>query len=273
MRPPIEVRNTLRAAPVGVCIYCGAARRLSEEHIIPLALGGRFVIPEASCPNCSEITSDFERRVLRGFMRDARVTGGFPTRRPQERPQTLPLQIERDGVFEEMQLPSAQHPALLILPLLYPAGVLTGRDLKTGTSCAGYETLYFGADPVSVGKKLGATSIRTSVDWDLTSFARLLAKIAYGFAVAEYGLLPKEQVPILPLILGVRDDASCWLGSAQFVLAVESMQPTHAVGVTWLPHPIDQGTSILVARVKLFAPSGATGYEIVVARQPTGIAA
>jgi hypothetical protein len=66
--------------------------------------GGRLVLPDSSCPACAAITSAFERKLLRGFMWDARTSGGYPTRRPKERPKSLPLQVECDGVVEQIEL-------------------------------------------------------------------------------------------------------------------------------------------------------------------------
>lgn len=265
-----EIRDTLRMAPVGSCIYCGATDQLTEEHIIPVALAGRIVLPDASCPKCAEVTSAFERRVLRGFMLDARTASGYPTRRPKKRPQSLPLQVERNGAFDQVELAPSEHPGLLVLPLLEPPGVLAGREPGAGVSICGYETIYFGKNPADVAKALGVKTIRTTHNWDVTSFARLLAKIGYGFAVAWLGLLPREHTVILPLILGKADDASYWLGSANFKLAVEAKDPTHALAHTWIPDPRNIGNELLIVRLKLFVPSGATGYEIVVCcRQKT----
>lgn len=262
-----EIRDTLRATPVGSCIYCGATDQLTDEHIIPVALAGRIVLPDASCRKCAGITSDFEQRVLRGFMLDARTAGGYPTRRPKKRPQSLPLQIERDGAFEQVELMPKEHPALLVLPLLDPPGVLAGRKHGAGVSICGYETIYFGKNPAHVAKGLGVKTIRTTHNWDVTSFARLLAKISYGFAIASLGSLQREQIVILPLILGETDDASFWLGSANFKLAVEAKGPTHALAHTWISDPRNIGNEFLIVRLKLFVPSGAAGYEIVVCRR------
>ena len=131
----------------------------------------------------------------------------------------------------------------------------------------GAEILYFGKHPVDVAKSLNAKTIQGRVNWDITSFARLLAKVAYAYAVASVGLLPRENVTILPLILGVTDDASRWLGSAQFRLSVESKDPLHALGHLWVADPNDSMSELLLVRVKLFVPSGATGYEVVVCRR------
>ncbi len=46
-----------RYLPVGRCICCGRARpemALEEEHIIPLAINGGLILPDASCRRCAE---------------------------------------------------------------------------------------------------------------------------------------------------------------------------------------------------------------------------
>ena len=52
-------------AALGRRLYCGADGTLSDEHIIPLGLGGRWVLPKSSCgPNfCATTRSD------RGFLK------------------------------------------------------------------------------------------------------------------------------------------------------------------------------------------------------------
>jgi hypothetical protein len=262
----IEIEKTLRANSVGCCIYCGATKDLTDEHIIPLALGGNYVLPDASCIACAAITSEFEGRVLRGFMLDARTVGDYPTRHAKKRPTSLPLRVERSGIFEQVDLPPKEHPGLLHLPIFEPPDALTGRRRGTGVSVCGAETLYFGKNPAAVAQSLDVKTIRFTVNWDITSFARLLAKIGYSYAVSSVGLLPRACVSVLPLILGTVDDASHWLGSAQFKLTVESKNPTHALAYAWVPDRRDSKSRFLVVRVKLFVPSGATGYEIVVYR-------
>jgi hypothetical protein len=38
----------------GVCIYCGVAdAELSDEHIVPLSIGGQHIIDDASCLKCA----------------------------------------------------------------------------------------------------------------------------------------------------------------------------------------------------------------------------
>src|SRR6185436_305115 len=102
----LEIRTTTRVSPVGFCIYCGSKENLSDEHVVPFGLGGNAILPEASCHSCSAITSAFEGKVLRGFMLEARTAGRFPTRRPKERPTTLPLTVKRGVGMESIALPS-----------------------------------------------------------------------------------------------------------------------------------------------------------------------
>jgi hypothetical protein len=212
------------------------------------------------------ITASFEGKVARGFMLAARAVAGFPTRRPKERPGRLPLVVKRGDEFAVEELRLEQFPALLHVPLLAPAGHLYGRQATSGVEVLGCETISFGKRPEEAAASLATSTIRMTVNWDLTSFARLLAKVAYGFAVASVGPMPREEVPVLPLILGAADDASRWLGSATFSLDIESKRPTHAIGVHVAGDPAENGRKLLVVRIKLFADSGATGYEVIVWR-------
>jgi len=258
--------NTVRFSPVGECIYCGRTDRLSDEHIIPVAIGGGYLLPSASCPTCRDTTSRFERKVLRGFMHDARTVGGFPTRRPKLRPTTIEYSVERGGRIETVQVPIDQATALLQMPLLKPPGVLQGRTAALGVEVVGYETIGFGRDLSEFQKTLGAERVSVTCDWDITSYVRLIAKVAYGFAVGHNGLMPRGEIPILPLILGQADDAGVWLGSMEFTLAIESEGPVHAIATSWADDPGRPGRRMFVARVKMFADAGTTGMGVVVWR-------
>lgn len=264
----IEVRETVKANPANICIYCGLKEGLTDEHVIPLALGSLFVLPNSSCRKCSAITSSFEGKVLRGFMWNARTAGKFPTRRPKDRPKSLSLQIENNGVFEEIDVIPQNHPGFLHLPMLQPPSIVTGQKVGTGVTICGRETLFFGENPVKVAKNLKIKTMRDSSNWDVTAFGRMLAKIAYSYAIAVVGVIPLENVCVLPLILGTADDASVWLGSAKFQLEVEKQKPLHGIACSWVPHPSDENSILLLVHVKLFIPSGATGYEIVICQLP-----
>jgi hypothetical protein len=265
-----EIRNTTRFPPVGQCIYCGSRNKLSDEHIVPFALGGRLILPKASCPECAKITSAFERKVLHaeGFMQSARVVGKFQTRRPKRRPKKVLLTIKKAQEFESIELPIEHATAFLDLPMLPRAAFLDSRPPVKGVTIYGMETIYFGKAPQEVATNLGAREIQDAVNLDATSFVRMIAKIGYGFAIGTQGLFPTSESPVIPLILGSADDGSTWVGSADYRLNVEDKKPMHALGLVSQDGILNGGRiTVLVARVKLFASSGATGYEVVVRRK------
>jgi hypothetical protein len=267
----LAIRTTTRVSPVGYCIYCGSKEDLSDEHVVPLALGGNVILPAASCPKCAAITSAFEGKVLRGFMREGRTAGRFPTRKPKERPTTLPLSIKRGNEMECITLPPVESPGFLQLPMLESAAFLVGRPPVNGIVPCGSELLAFGKPPDKVAADLNTTAIQTSAKIDLAAFIRMLAKIGYSFAVAAQGPYPLDEVPVLPLILGSAFDGSTWVGSAKYRLEIEAQSPQHALGLVSAKITVDSNVEeIFIAHVKLFASAGATGYQAVVRRRRVG---
>lgn len=253
---------------IGECIYCGSLTQLSDEHIVPFGLGGNLVLEDASCPDCARVTSAFESRVLQGFMRDGRVVGNYPTRHRKRRPTTL--SIGRKSFTDDIdvvELTPNDHPGLLFLPTLRTARVFGGDVPDFGVTVDGFESIALGVNPILVAKRLCTNTLQIETDYDVSAFARMLAKIAYGYAIGAHGLLLRDRVPILPLILGKSDDASIWLGSAAFTLDVERRCPLHALAICEM-HSNDGQDRGLVARIKLFAPSGATGYQVLVQAAP-----
>ena len=257
----VEVKGTKRFPEVGQCIYCGAKENLSDEHVVPFALGGRLVLPKSSCNTCSAITSSFEKKVLRGFMYEARVTGKYPTRRPKDRPSELCINLGTGEKFNNFHLPISESPGLLQLPVLEPPGFLVGREATRGVKICGIETISFGRNLIDVLREHNVNSIRQTTNLDVTSFARMLAKIGYSFAVGINGLLPLKNVPVLPLILGNSDDGNVWVGSARYQTESELKGAIHAL--TTYEHFMND-CQMLISRVKLFASSGTTGYEVIV---------
>jgi hypothetical protein len=250
-------------------MYCERTEDLSDEHVIPFALGGNFIIPSSSCPECSRVTSEFERRVLRGFMLGARTLAGFPTRRPKERPTTLPVTAKDASGTTTHQLKAQEATALLPLPIFEAAGAFTGREATGDILLVGYETIQFGEAPEAVAASLGADTIVLQGKWDLVSFARMLVKIGIGFASATCGPLPLEEVPLLSFLqTGSTPQVSHWLGSANVELSPELAGATHACVLRLSDHPTDRHRCLLSVRVKLFASSGAHGYDVIVLDSP-----
>lgn len=114
-------------APIGSCIYCGSLkwsaeqpRKLGDEHIVPEGLGGRLLLPEASCKKCEEITSKIELEWLRSGFHTARVQKGLEKKKKRP-PRFLNLQIQRKGQTVWESVPLEKYPAMIVTLLFVSA--------------------------------------------------------------------------------------------------------------------------------------------------------
>jgi hypothetical protein len=263
----IEVRNATRLKPAGICIYCGRKDRLTEEHVVPFALGGNLILPDASCPECCKMTSAFERKVLRGFMHNARIAGNFPTRHRKNRPTCVPIRVKQKDDFESVELPLDKAIGVIFLPQLEPAGFLADKPSLPGIKICGTQVIGFGKSLDEIAKELGVKTLQFTSGVETFEFVRMIAKIGYSYAVANLGPYPLNEVPVLPFIREESDDGSIWVGSADYELDIEEKKPQHSLAL--VPLIRTSGAikeDVLVTRVKLFASSGAKGYEVVVRR-------
>ena len=255
--PSLDGQMTYTA--VGACIYCGTSEgRLTKEHIIPLGLGGNWILPKASCDTCSAITRDIEQFCLRPMRGPFRIRLRLPTRRPKERPTTLPLEIIRtDGVRERTTVPAEDLPGVCF-GFRWPApGVLLGKppaENFEGELVARFieQEVWAHATPDGRKVKLGAVN--------MLLFARMLAKIAHSYAVANLGL--SAFSPMLPdLILG-RSAAAPWLvGGDASGPPPETELSLHHV---YLQHCLTSGVEYVLVAVRLFAFVGMPRYHVVV---------
>src|SRR5690348_10863566 len=105
------------------CIYCGTTSgRLTDEHIVPYGLNGKWVLQQASCKLHADITSDFEREVLRDGLEAFRAVLGTKTRRPKQRKEAYSFRLRSEDTDTLVELPTAQHPGAFCFPFFSPAG-------------------------------------------------------------------------------------------------------------------------------------------------------
>ncbi len=93
----------------------------------------------------------------------------------------------------------------------------------------------------------------------------MLAKIAYGFAVAFVGLDNFEKVYLVPTILGQKDDAGRWVGCAND-LKLDVGKYFHHVDVSIVNREV-------IVRIKLFAIFNVPefGYHLLPIRVMEGV--
>lgn len=98
----MELREAVRKPSPGRCIYCGDDQgKLTDEHVVPYALGAHTVIfEEASCVACAQTIQKYEQRILRGQLGVFRARIDAPTRNRKDRPTHQDLhfvEVDRQG--------------------------------------------------------------------------------------------------------------------------------------------------------------------------------
>lgn len=184
-------------APVGRCIYCGSSewstkqsRKLGDEHIIPEGLGGRLVLPEASCSKCETITSKIELEWLRSGFYTARVQKELGKKKARP-PRFLRLQVQRNGRTAWESVPLEKYPAIVVTLLFDKPEILSG--------CSPVEKVLSGGVAMGILPTFGRL-LKPYLDQGAVTFSpprstatseylgRMLAKIAHSYAVAELGI-------------------------------------------------------------------------------------
>lgn len=190
-------KQDLKVYPeVGRCVYCNSTKELSDEHIIPFSLGGNLILPKSSCSTCAKKTSSFELTCMRTMYGPLRLLYELPTRRKKKRPRKLPLKVKFSPDQSDWQLVDVaqeEYPFLVTFPYFDAPSILTG-ELKEKSEGPKASRLWIrGGCPYesfdvllpSLVRKLNAYSLFPESRADVPSFCRLLAKIAYCYAIAE----------------------------------------------------------------------------------------
>jgi hypothetical protein len=255
-----------RYQPVGFCIYCESREGLTDEHIVPLGLGGRLLLPKASCRSCNEWTSKAERTCLRTMYGPLRLLYGLPSRRSANRPESLPLKVKRtaDSDWEHIDVPQEKYPFLVLFPELGEPGALTGAHVNQAAGPAACKFWIRGASPSyefkslleKLAKELGVHSVMPEARSDMAAFCRMLSKIALAYAVAELGYQVAAKSQIARFATN-GDLAHCRF----FIGDVGGQQPSsnslHELSTRFVPpHPG------VVVRVRLLAKLGTPTYLV-----------
>ena len=254
-------------SPVGHCIYCGSMEKLSDEHIVPLGLGGRLVLPKASCPECNERTSRLERTCLRTMYGPLRMMYGLPTRRKSSRPDSLQLKVKRTETseWEYIAVPQERYPFLITFPYFEAPGALTALSESVAAGPVAQRFWIRGASPQynfselcqSLTEELGIYSLMPESKADVSAFCSLLAKIALAYTVAENRVVA-HGTKLANIALGA-DMQHC----RHYIGSLRQDEPA-----TDLLHELSIGdhtreSSILV-RLRLLAKLGTPTYFVVV---------
>lgn len=246
----------------GVCIYCNKAASdpsdLTDEHIIPLSLGGKHVILEASCSDCAEITKKFEQDVARELWGDARISYDAPSRRKKERPNhiTLPGRTRTEA---PLKVAYSEYPAPMVFYQMSQAGMLQGIPQDHDISPMWKLVYIADDDKIKTFETKYPGRLSAKFRHVPESFGRLIAKIGYGQVLCS--LDPSDFSPIcLPYILGTEKNVSYVVGGRE---TISEMLP--GIGYSMDSHLFGSSDrAVVMAEIRLFANNGTPTYHVVV---------
>lgn len=246
----------MRYQPVGECIYCGASEgKLTDEHIIAFALGGDRILPKASCEACQTATSKAERATLHDMLIQIRVHLGLPSRK-KTLPTKMPLVVYYGDEKKVFDLDKAKHPTMAIFLLTPLPGALGGEAPPIGINVIGTQAYQVGGPPLKeVLDGLGTNKATYSQTFKGNEFEKMLAKIAFSYAVAEKGIDELRGSPIRKTIRGKIDDVGMWIGCGHWHPATSP--DLHRLAL------ITAGEWVVVS-VRLFAHIRTPEYLVVV---------
>jgi hypothetical protein len=225
----MELRETVRKPSPGRCIYCGDdQRKLTDEHVIPYALGAHTVIFEkASCVACARTIQKYEQRILRGQLGVFRARIDAPTRNRKDRPTHQDLHfVEVDRFGRKIRDLGSKSFAIDDAPLnlsvwqLAPPRILgeqraeqehTGQPWVSISQSESQKALAMRLAR-EVAEEASAEHVAVKVDAiNREDFLRFLVKTAHAYAVFEKGI--KAFRPLTTdLILGRDDDLAQYIG-------------------------------------------------------------
>lgn len=244
--------------PVGKCIYCGSTENLGNEHIIPYGLNGEWVLPKASCKKCEKITDTFEGDVLRGLFLETRTSLGLKTRNKENRPELLPQIVIKDENEEVLSLSPSEHFTIACF-LEYPLpAYIDGRSYEKGVEVIAYSFIGLKDPSDEMFKKYEISGVKSKFTLKrMDSFPRLLAKIAYGFTVAQFGLDRLEESFLPKVIIGEDKKICKYVGTcSDKIMRTENT-------LHYIIMKVNEKREIVV-RIKLFSYTDAPEYLVIV---------
>jgi hypothetical protein len=187
---------------------------------------------------------------------------GAPTSRPKDKPETFKLRrVVDDGtgrsiLVGESDVSADEYPVAYVALLLQPPGILAGR--KPTSDCEGQIWGTWNEEEMAQFRAPHEGVLMGPITPNI--FARLLAKIAHGYAVAVLG--SRNFKPLLPnLILGKTNTANYWVGGDQEVPPVSEEPILHDVRARRCT--VDGVKTYFVVTIRLFAFLRTPIYHVV----------
>lgn len=248
---------------IGECVYCGSKATddapLTDEHIIPDALGGQLVLPNSSCRACAQrFARDFEAFLLNQTLISPRTHLKLPS---YKAPPTLrvgefnapdgKLPNLDHAEFEFKELPIEQHGMVIGLPDFVRPGVLRSAEPAPNYPVRSNLFQFYGNPP----KRYPSAERQQAEFRPFTpeGVSKEMAKIAHSAACAVFER--SSFTPMLPALLsGIDPNISHLVGTGDVYHKSANL---HEI---WFK----QSDEHLIGYVQLFAKYGFKPYEVVV---------
>lgn len=253
--------------PVGHCIYCGETKlpigedRFTDEHIIPLGIGGNLILPEASCTICQRlINNQIETPILQHEWRAFRDRKGFPSRKKKARATRTHIPATRvDG--SRLSIPIQDHSTPVPLYRFHEPRLLSKRVIPTLNHHWTMSILASGDEETAMQRKYSDWNKQHEFITRPHLFARMLAKIGYSYTVAEYGA-PPAFTPFAPqIILGISEDWTELVGgSLEFPLPIPGGDHVTNISI----RGTGPDTGYILVEIRLFSQIVMPLYWVVV---------
>jgi len=253
---------------IGRCIYCGKQKeKLTDEHVIPYALGGSVVLKNASCENCRDITSRHEANPLSKHWAEVRAFLKYPSRKRKFDEETFKLDVVLNN-GEETTLSLKREEILGVTQFLeysLPGFFLKDGLYKSGVTVVGISTYGFGINIKEFAYKHNIKSFQYNYEYKNNNFECMVARIAYCFAVQCFGPDCFKERLVLPAILGQKDDIGYWFGGDPLGLIVPLIgckQSVNAMSIG-IYQKKNSNDRYVIVRLKFFANTNTPEYIVV----------
>ncbi|MGO6689770.1 HNH endonuclease [Rhizobium leguminosarum] len=264
MATPSTIMATKIYASTGQCVFClepFSPGSLTDEHIIPRALNGSYILKKGTCVECAAYCNKrFEQLALNTDLLVPRIM--LELRRRKKTEKKLPLLGLGNEGSEDFRWVEAQavlYPPIITLIMFQSAGLLSGVDRGGNLSNLSIQDYFL---PRGLGA-LEFSSFTMRQPHRHTEFSLSIAKMAYCFAVGELGVGGFDGGDIRDLIMGRREDNYNFVGG---ISQEEQLSQAHLHGLY-----LRTRGEFLTTIVHLFASCKMKPYEVVVGKIPKSI--
>lgn len=257
------------------CIYCDSTTQLSDEHIVPINLGGHSVLYKASCECCRLKIHPVETEFLKYF-RDIRYRLGIGKRNLKSRTTKVRVRclVNWDGKARVDHPPGAnpnqkwewrevlyeEHATPLFLPRFKLPGMMRGLSPAAAWQDH-FDGPWFHNEPVNPSQAAMPMWVEEKIGNVVV--ARTLAKIAHGMAIWTFGRNSFESF-LTDIILG-KDLSKTFF----YVGGRPGLMPPHK---THLHIETARGNlpgskeKLVFVEIRLFADRGPPAYRVIAGR-------